>query len=89
MSTPQHQPTPDCPACAKARDRLSGEFRAGCTGCCARAAARSPQFRTARLLGRLPPEYRRLLDAFALTHDQVKAAHAADFEARVAHEAAT
>jgi hypothetical protein len=50
----------------------------GCRGCCARAAARSPQFDAARRSGRLDRAYRTLLDQFGLTHDEVRAAHQTD-----------
>lgn len=79
MST-RHQATPDCPSCAAAAKRPSGEFRLGCTGCCARAAGRSPQAHEARRLGRQTAAYRDLLAALELAHDQVKQASSSDFE---------
>lgn len=51
---------------------------AECQGCAARAAARMPQFRAAQKAGVITHDYRRLLDQFGLTHEVVKAAHAAD-----------
>jgi hypothetical protein len=50
----------------------------GCRRCCARAAARAPQFAAARKSGAVDRPYRALLDQFGLTHDEVKAAAAAD-----------
>lgn len=76
MSDAQTQPT--CRSCKAAGERNSGLFSDACRGCCARALARSLHFRRVRDLGRLDSEYRRLLEQFKLTHDEVKAAHAAD-----------
>jgi hypothetical protein len=77
-----------CPACATATERPHWEFRADCRGCCARSIARSPQFFAARKVGGAAgPEvraYRALLEQVgglvkpALTHDDVRAAYAAD-----------
>lgn len=67
-----------CSACERAATRVSHEFQAGCRGCCARSIGRSPQFAAARKAGIVDHQYRRLLDQFGLTHDQVKAAVAAD-----------
>lgn len=78
----KHQPNPSCPACAGAAVRLSGEFHMGCTGCCARAAARSPQFREARNSRQQTRKYRALLAEFGLTHADVLAASNSDFESR-------
>jgi hypothetical protein len=72
----------ECKACADAAVRVSGLFHAGCSGCCARAAARSPQFREARDAGKQTRGYRRLLDQLQLTHQQVIEAGAMDFEGR-------
>ena len=68
----------DCPSCTEAAQQVSHAFHAGCRGCCARAAARSPQFAAARKAGVLDRPYRALLDQFGLTHDEVRAAHQAD-----------
>ena len=68
----------DCPACAEAARQESHLFHDGCRGCCARSAARSPQFSAARKTGRLDRPYRALLEQFDLTHDEVRAAHQAD-----------
>lgn len=67
-----------CPACATAQLEPHYEFRAGCRGCCARAAARSPQHFQARKEGRQTREYRALLEHFGLTHQEVKDAYLAD-----------
>jgi hypothetical protein len=75
-----HEPMPDCQACAEARERRSAMFHAGCTGCVARSAARSPQAFEARTKGRQTTAYRELLARLELTHEQVKAAREADFE---------
>lgn len=78
-----------CAACAEAADRVSSMFHAGCPGCMARSAARSPQYREARNAGRITHGYRLLLEQYfgagcdlAKVHDEVKAAAAADFESR-------
>ncbi len=67
-----------CHACSAAAVRISHEFIAGCRGCCARAAARSPQFAAVRKAGVQDHAYRRLLAQFGLDHEAVKAAAAAD-----------
>jgi hypothetical protein len=82
-----HEVRTDCKACAEAAGRISGYFIAGCTGCCARGVARSPQFREALKLGTQTRAYRALLAEFELTHEQVKAAHAADAESRLGRAA--
>jgi len=51
---------------------------ADCRGCCARAAARMPQYREAQKAGVQTHAYRRLLDQFGLTHAEVRAAAQAD-----------
>lgn len=68
-----------CPACEESAREVSHLFHAGCQGCKARAAARGPHFRRCRDAGRLDRQYRELLQSFGLTHDEVRAAHAADF----------
>lgn len=67
-----------CTDCAVAAARAWHGFTQGCRGCCARAAGRSPQFAAARKAGVVDHQYRRLLDQVGLTHDEVKAAVAAD-----------
>lgn len=68
-----------CTACTTAATTPGwGEFVMGCRGCCARAAARSPQFFESRKTGTQTRAYRALLEQFGLTHDEVRQAHAAD-----------
>lgn len=67
-----------CPDCTLAAQELHHGFSAGCHGCCARAASRSPHFRRVRDSGTLDRPYLALLEQFQLNHDQVKAAAAAD-----------
>jgi triacylglycerol esterase/lipase EstA (alpha/beta hydrolase family) len=67
-----------CTACAKAAAKVSHEFTANCLGCCARACARGPDFQRVRKQGVQDHQYRLALQHFGLTHDQVKAAAAAD-----------
>lgn len=71
-----------CEACSTAAQRESAMFHAGCRGCMARAAARSPQYRQARDTGRQDSKYRALLDTYGVSHDEVRAAAEADFEAK-------
>jgi ribosomal protein L37AE/L43A len=72
-----------CPACEKAARVRSHDFMADCDGCKARAAGRMPQFAEARKAGVQTHAYRRLLQQFGLTHEQVRAAVAADKAAKV------
>lgn len=67
-----------CDNCTTSAQQEHHGFSAGCRGCCARAAARSPHFRRVRDQGHQDRHYRALLQQFDLTHDQVKAAAAAD-----------
>ena len=67
-----------CKACATAALKTHHGFVAGCAGCLARSAARSPHFRRVKLAGRLDSEYRRMLDQLKVTHEQVRSAAAAD-----------
>ena len=72
------QDTLQCPDCALAeRCRWHG-FTATCKGCKARAAARSPECHEARTENRQTQGYRQLLKALGVTHEDVKAAAAAD-----------
>lgn len=71
-----------CRDCESAKVKRHHGFMAECRGCCARATARMPQFAESRKAGVMTHEYRRLLDQFGLTHDQVKAAAAADKAAK-------
>jgi hypothetical protein len=67
-----------CPDCTAAAERDWHGFVNGCRGCCARAAARSPHFRRVRDAGAQDRAYRQLLEQFALSHEDVKAAAAVD-----------
>lgn len=67
-----------CADCAAAAAVEHWGFAAGCRGCCARAAARSPQYRRVAEDGFLDREYRRLLSQFGLQHAEVRAAAQAD-----------
>lgn len=67
-----------CSDCTKAAARRHHGFLAGCVGCCARAAARMPQYREAQKAGVQTHAYRRLLQQFGLSHEQVRAAAQAD-----------
>lgn len=80
---------PECVSCTTATYEPHYEFRAGCRGCCARAAARSPQHFQARKEGRQTREYRALLEQFGLTHDEVKTAYQADALHRRTEESTT
>lgn len=73
-----------CKACTTAAQQVSAMFHAGCPGCMARSAARSPQFHEARQAGKLTPDYRDLLQRLGVTHEAVKAAAAVDFESMAA-----
>lgn len=67
-----------CPACDKAASQVTHEFRWGCRRCCARACARGQDFQRVRKQGVQDHRYRLALQQFRLTHDEVKAAAAAD-----------
>lgn len=68
-----------CADCQASAQREHWGFTAGCAGCCARAASRSPHFRRVRDAAMQPDsQYRRLLSQFGLQHEQVRAAAAAD-----------
>ena len=69
----------DCPECNAAAKQLWHGFHANCEGCMARAISRSPAFHECKASGKLTPLYRALLSARLVTHDEVKAAAAADF----------
>lgn len=78
-----------CEACTTAWQQVSAMFNAGCPGCMARSAARSPQYREARDAGRITHGYRLLLEAYygdgcdlREANDRVKAAAAVDFESK-------
>jgi hypothetical protein len=69
-------PRKDCETSAK---ELHHGFFSGCKGCQARAAARSPWYFYSKQAGRQTEQYRGLLATLGLTHEQVKAAEAADY----------
>lgn len=75
-----------CPACTAAAQRSHWEFCDGCRGCIARGVARGPHFRRCRDAGALDRGYRQQLQQVGLTHDEVKAAAAADFETQAQAE---
>ena len=68
-----------CEDCAASAQAMHHGFRSGCKGCQARAAARSPWYFYSKQAGRQTEQYRGLLATLGLTHDQVKAAEAADY----------
>jgi hypothetical protein len=72
----------DCEDCTQSTKREWHGFHANCQGCNARAAARTPHFRRVRDAGRLDRQYRTMLQQFGLTHEEVRAAHQADFGER-------
>lgn len=65
-----------------AAERSHWVFRAGCKGCVARGIGRGPNFHASQAAGRLTARYQEELRMCEVTHSQVKAARAADFEAR-------
>lgn len=67
-----------CHDCEASRRALWHGFKAECMGCKARAVARSPQFSECRKSGKQALAYRALLSKVGVTHEQVKAAFAAD-----------
>lgn len=67
-----------CVHCEAATVRLHGTFATGCPGCIARAIGRGPDFARVRAAGRLDSNYTAALQAAGVTHEQVKAAVAAD-----------
>jgi hypothetical protein len=68
----------ECFECVAAAAGVHHGFRFGCAGCDARTVSRSQAFAAARSDGRLTSEYLALLGALKVTHEQAKAAHAAD-----------
>lgn len=67
-----------CHDCITAAAQPHHGFTAGCDGCCARAASRSPHYHRVRSQGRLDRPYQALLDHFGLTHAEVRAAAETD-----------
>lgn len=72
----------DCPECIAAAAAPHWTFRGDCKGCAARAVARGPNFRDSRVKGAQTRRYRDELTQFGVTHDEVRAAHAVDAEAK-------
>ncbi len=68
----------DCPACTEAATEVSHYFMAGCKGCTARAFSRMPAFFAARQSSFLDVDFRSALRQAGVTHEEVKAAVAAD-----------
>ena len=71
-----------CGHCLTAASRLWGGFDGNCRGCVARGNSRTPNYRESQQQGRLTHKYRLQLEAAGLTHEEVRAAAAADFEQR-------
>jgi hypothetical protein len=67
-----------CPDCEASSQWLHHGFSASCAGCQARMLSRSPDFSQSRRNGSQTSRYVAALAAAGLTHDQVKAAAAAD-----------
>lgn len=74
-----------CEACTTSAERVFHEFRQGCMDCCARAIARGHHFFRVRQAGQQDRQYRALLQQFGATHEQVKAAYAADAMSKEEH----
>lgn len=71
-----------CKDCEAAATKVWALFTAGCTGCQARAVARSPQCWDAARKGRQTQAYRDLLQRFEVSHQQVLEAAQSDFQCR-------
>ena len=67
-----------CDQCADAAVKLHHEYRAECTGCRARAVARSKRFSDAFKTGVQGREYRATLTQCRVTHEDAVAAAKAD-----------
>lgn len=66
----------DCTSAAA--NRLHAGYRSGCKGCQARAIARGPHFHRCRAAGKQDRQYRDLLAAVGVTHEQVMRAAEAE-----------
>ena len=75
-----------CRHCTLAAERSHWEFATGCRGCIARGVARGAHFRRCRDAGALDRQYRQQLQQAGVTHDEVKSAATADFEAKAQAE---
>ena len=80
-----------CPHCLAAAERISSLFDNACRGCRARRVARSIEFHNAKQarpedhdFDRMRDRYRGLLVQADVSHAEVRAAHASDFESRPA-----
>ena len=69
-----------CIDCLKASKRRWHGFSYPCRGCAARALSRSPQFRRIQQSGKQDQAYRLALQQMGVSHEDVKAAAAADKE---------
>ncbi len=69
----------DCTDCRLAAARVWHGHFWPCSNCCARAIARSLPFWSSRRAGKQLPEYRALLAAHKLTHEQVLDARRRDW----------
>lgn len=67
-----------CLNCVRSAAELWHGFTNGCLGCAARSVARGPNYREAMASGRQTSKYRAELELLGVTHEQVKAAAAAD-----------
>lgn len=67
-----------CDDCTRSAAGSWHGFTASCVACRARGVARGPAFAESQALGSLTRDYRDQLTRLGLTHDQVKAAGAAD-----------
>lgn len=71
---------PTCHLCVRASEGPFGGFDAACRGCNARHAARSPGYRASAKAGWQTTEYRALLRALGVTHDEARQAAADDWK---------
>ncbi len=67
-----------CHHCILAAKKRHHGFEAGCAGCAARSLVRSPHWRRVQQAGVQDRYYRLALAQHGVTHDQVRAAAAAD-----------
>lgn len=68
----------ECKACTDAAKKRSHTFHAGCKGCAARSLVRSPHWRRVQQAGVQDRYYHAALQQMGVTHDDVRAAAAAD-----------
>jgi hypothetical protein len=71
-----------CADCVASIERAHWGFRAECTGCAARSVSRGQNFFDSDRRGVQTRRYRDELALLGVTHEQVKAARAADFAAK-------